>query len=385
MAALVASAAVVCVVAWLTVNVVCNYDGSLTGLYCTGAHASLPPELDGSHTYRIHGSAGYDGQFYHLIAHDPLLQRGFLVHVDNPRLRWRRIGVPALAALAAGGDDRYVDRCYVAVQLAFVFLGVFWLSLFAQLRARHPAWGLAFLLVPAVAVSLDRMTVDLALAALSVGLVYCVAARNSARTDWRLYSILCAVPLVRETGMMLVVAWCLYSALRKEWREAALGAACAVPALAWWGFVASRTPSDGTPWLSTYPFSGIIEETLYGASATGSTLWMKAASWFEAFALGGIWLALALCGYLAWKRRAGLLEVTAVVFALFAGTLGKADIWSSAYAAGRTLSPLLIVLALLALERRSRAFALPLLLVLPRIVLQYEAQLRLALRSFNGA
>ena len=98
-------------------------------------------------------------------------------------------------------------------------------------------------------------------------------------------------------------------------------------------------------------------------------------------ALAGIWIALLLAGTLAWKRLLGLVEVTAILFAAFAGFLGKIDIWSSAYATGRTMSPLLLMLGLLALRERRVLFALPLLLVLPRIALQYEAQLRNALRS----
>jgi len=70
----------------------------------------------------------------------------------------------------------------------------------------------------------------------------------------------------------------------------------------------------------------------------------------------------------------------AIVFAAFAAMLGLV-IWNAAYATGRTMSPLLILLGLLALKERRIAFALPLLLVLPRIALQYEAQLRGALRA----
>ena len=88
-----------------------------------------------------------------------------------------------------------------------------------------------------------------------------------------------------------------------------------------------------------------------------------------------------LACYLAWKRRTGLIEVSAVLFALFASMLSKTDIWASAYGTGRILSPLLVLLALLALKERRIAFALPLLLFLPRIALQYEAQLRGALRG----
>ena len=48
--------------------------------------------------------------------------------------------------------------------------------------------GLLFLLVPAVLVSIDRMTIDLPLAALCVGLVH--YAEDNAR-HWRVYCILC--------------------------------------------------------------------------------------------------------------------------------------------------------------------------------------------------
>src|ERR1700693_1729107 len=127
--------------------------------------------MDGSRTSRVKDDVGYDGQFYRPIAHDPLIRRGFAAYVDNPSLRWRRIGVPGLAALLAFGNDGAVDFTYAAVQLVFVLLGAFWLARYAQDRHEHAAWGLAFLLIPAVAVSLDRMTIDLALGALKIGVI----------------------------------------------------------------------------------------------------------------------------------------------------------------------------------------------------------------------
>jgi hypothetical protein len=45
------------------------------------------------------------------------------------------------------------------------------------------------------------------------------------------------------------------------------------------------------------------------------------------------------------------------------------------------MSPLLIVLLLIALRDRRPVFAIPLLLILPRIALQYEAQLRGVIRG----
>ena len=374
----VAALALLCALAWVVFNVQFNCGGHLSGLFWTGAKVPLPPELDASRTFRVPDPVGYDGQYYRLAAHDPLIRRGLISYADNPRLRWRRIGVPGLAALVSLGSDRLLDFVYLAIELVFVFVGAYWLSSYSERLGARAVWGLAFLLIPAVAVSLDRMTVDLPLAALCVGLVLYVA--HGERPEWPVYAVLAAVPLVRETGMVLVAGWCLYSALRRQWRATVLGAACGLPAVSWWAYVHSRTPADGTRWLSTYPFSGIIERTLQGVTDPTYTWWLRAAAGFEELALAGIWLALVLAAYLAWKRRFGLIEATAILFAVFTAALGKLDIWSSAYATGRTMSPLLIMLGLLGLRERRAVFALPLLMMVPRIALQYEAQIRNAIR-----
>jgi hypothetical protein len=60
----------------------------------------LPPELEAG-TYHVHGG-GYDGQFYRLLAHDPLLQEGYAQYADAPQLRFRRILVPFSELLTSG-------------------------------------------------------------------------------------------------------------------------------------------------------------------------------------------------------------------------------------------------------------------------------------------
>jgi hypothetical protein len=85
-----------------------------------------------------------------------------------------------------------------------------------------------------------------------------------------------------------------------------------------------------------------------------------------------MWLALALAFYLAWKRRWKFIEITVILFAVFEAALGRFDLWSSAYATGRTMAPLLILLALLAFQKLRLLYALPLLLFVPRVALQYE-------------
>jgi len=374
----VASVACIVAAAWLALNIAGAYDGDWSGLFYTGSEASLPSDLE-AHTRRVDDPTGYDGQFYHLLAHDPLMRRGFTDHIDNLSLRWRRIGVPALAYLLAAGNDDYIDYTFVAIQLVFVFFGAFWLSRYAELQCRHAAWGLAFLLLPAVLVSLDRMTVDLPLAALCVAFALYAASTN--RTA--LYTVLAVAPLVRETGIILTAGWFVHAALRRDRRAMVLSAATAVPAIAWWGYVRSQTWADGTNWYGAYPLSGIIERTIAGSGIPPLSSWLQTAAILEEVANAGMWLAFALAGYLAWKRSTGYLELTAILFALFASMLGRLDIWTSAYAAGRTMSPLLLLLGLLALRGRSWVFAAPLLLMLLRIALQYQAQLKAALQGWS--
>jgi hypothetical protein len=78
----------------------------------------------------------------------------------------------------------------------------------------------------------------------------------------------------------------------------------------------------------------------------------------------------------------GVLENSAYVFAIAAIWLGKADIWGGAYEFGRTLSPLFIMLGLLAIRDKTRFFLAPVICILPRILLQFEPQMRGILRSF---
>jgi hypothetical protein len=70
-------AAVAAAAAWLWLRVTFEYDGNVTGLYYSGGTAATPPQLAGEAIYQIAGDRGYDAQFYHYVAHDPLLSRGW--------------------------------------------------------------------------------------------------------------------------------------------------------------------------------------------------------------------------------------------------------------------------------------------------------------------
>ena len=110
--------AVVIALAWQAFAVNANYKGNWTALLCSGDRFPTPPALAFEHVYHFANSSGYDGQFYHFVAHDTLIERGMSAYIDAPSLHYGRILVPAMASLVAFGLDRRVDVSYFAVILS---------------------------------------------------------------------------------------------------------------------------------------------------------------------------------------------------------------------------------------------------------------------------
>jgi len=361
---------------WLTVHA--NYQAKWNAIFCTGAELKQPPELADEHIYLFADSQGYDGQMYHYVAHDPFFVRGFDAYLDAPRMRYRRILVPLAAHVLALGQDRRIDAAYFAVLLAAVFLGGYWLSVYCSMLAYQPAWGLAFLLVPATLISMDRATVDVLLVALCIAFAICVA-RGS---RWLLYAALVAAPLVRETGLLLVAGYFVWLGSKRKMRQAVLYATAALPALGWYLFVLLNTESDAFAGLSSIPFQGIAQRILTPYKYQFAA-WIGAISTvLDYIALAGILLAVALAVRMALRREWGATEATTYAFALLAIFLYSPGAWTEVYAFGRTLSPLLLLVGLGAFAKRNWLYALPLALVVPRTAIQLAPQAGGILRHF---
>ncbi len=348
-----------------------NYQGNWTALFQTGPRRPTPPELESENIYKFEKTRGYDGQFYHYVAHDPLLTKGFSKHVDDPRLRWRRILVPGLAFLAAGGQQQWVDAAYLGVTLFFVFLGTYWLARYCCQQGTHPVWGLGFLVVPAVAISVERLTVDVALAALCVGF-----AVNAVRPSWRLVGILALAPLARETGIGLVLASGLSSLMKRSRGLTAAVFVSTLPGLVWLiGFVNPRTRPDPFPWLSWYPFQGILDRTLRFPGQLVPDDVAAGAALLDYVAVLGMWLALAQALMLLRSGKPDPVKLAMATYGLLVIFVGIPRVWSEAFAFGRVFSPLLIFLGLQAIRSRSLWLLLPLGLVTLRVAAQLGAQL----------
>ena len=358
-----------CLFLWQALTVHYNYSGNWTGLFCTGALYAPPPLPE--KLYIFPNSVGYDGQAYHYIAHDPFFLRGFARNIDSPRLRYRRILVPALAFLLAGGQDRAIDVAYMSVVLGFVLLGAYWLGRFGTLNGYGPWLGLAFALVPAVLVSIDRLTVDVALAACCAG--FALYSRQWA--PWKLYGVLVAAALSRETGLLLVAAGVLWLLVERRARPAILFATAALPAAGWYLFVDLHTAPTRFWFLTPVLLSGLLGRAFNPEVPAASSAIRFLATALDLLALAGIAGALAWAALRAIRRVLTPLTVAIFLFALLALFLAPGDLWSDVYSFGRTLTPLLLLCALDGLSEGRKWPALAMIAVDPRIGLMMGGQI----------
>ena len=374
---------VAAVLAWWTLMVYSTYGGNWTALYCTGSRTTLPGALRPENTYVFPDSWGYDGQFYHFIAHDPWLTRGLLPSVNNPPLRWRRILVSALAWTLAAGRDAWIDPALYLVVLGFVFLGGYWLTQYFEARGAPAWWGVAFLLSPATLITLDRIVVDIAVTALCCGfLVYAHAGRRGA-----LWGVLAAMVLARETGLVLLAGWCLWLIARREHRRVAFFAAAAAPAGAWWLWVARHTPYYGMPgWGLSLPPARLIDALRRPLEYPLSPWENHLVHAFDYLAVAGSILAVALAVRAAWRVHGHLRFVIPALGVLGIALTGTApvDVFQDVFSHARLLSPLTLFLVAEGLPRRDWLSGAPIAAAAPRIGLMHAVHLLRIVRALHA-
>lgn len=314
-----------------------NYGGNWTGLFCIAPHMPVPDFLRSERLYIFQGTQGYDGQVFHLIAHDPWMKRGSPAAIAGAEFRYQRIFVPALTWVLALGRDEYIHAAYVAVILGFAFAGVFWLARLARLRGLHPAWGLAFIAVPATITSLDRMTADIALAAFCVGFVL------YAESLWAVAILACAA-LTRETAVPIVAGYCLYLLTRLQIARSIAAACALLPAGAWFLYVNRGIARSGAvAYLDWIPLYGFLERVVHPAEYPLSGWRAGVAISLDFIALAGVALMLIAVARLAIGARWTACSAAIYILAIPVVFLSSRDVWEDAYNFGRVLSPLLFL------------------------------------------
>jgi hypothetical protein len=353
-AVLVGVCALLAVWTWMFLTVQYNYGGNWTGLYLIGPRTPVPPSIPAERLYIFPNSSGYDGQSYHVMAHDPWMRRSTPAQVEIETFRYARILVPALAWALALGQDRWIDPAYYTVILAFVFLGAYWTAGCAARASLHPAWGLAFLLSPATLTSLDRMTVDIALAAWCAAFVLCVSSeKGSNGARWKVIAVLACALLTRETAWILFAAYEVFLLVRRRFGDAWFTATAAIPAIAWHFYIAARTRERAIPpgALGWIPGAGFWDRLRHPAVYDLTPSMAHLAVAFDYLALAGVALAVAIAIRILVAGVAGREPTTAHAYAIFGFALTAIFLvpgggWDDAYAFGRIFAPLLVLIAM---------------------------------------
>ena len=364
-----ALAAASMIVLWQWTTVTANYGGSWSALFCTGSMVRHPPLVSLEHTYVFANSTGYDGQEYHYAAHDPFLRTGLKHYIDDARLRYRRILVPLLAYTLALGRSAWIDSAYELVSLFSIGLGVYWSCRFTMEAGLSPYWGLLFLMFPAIPITVDRMVIDGALAALTVGfLVYA-----NQTPSWKIVAILACAAVTRETGFLLILAYSVSLVSHRDFRHAWIALLSAVPALAWCCYVQANTQAQ--PYAASFvPLSAIVRVLTHPWTYPASIPLVGAVLTADYLALFGVILAFALAFVVFIRFPAGPIQAAAVLFAAMGVVLQRTDHWQNVYDFGRVYTPLLLLLASLAVRQRKLWLLVPVALMLPRIAAQFVPQ-----------
>jgi len=354
---------------WQFATVHFNYGDNWTALFNTAPDWKRPEFLASENVYTFPaGSLGYDGQMYHFIAHDPWMRRGAIAAMDDPALRYRRILVPALAWALALGRDSAVHATYVSMILGFVFLGVYWLARAIEDRGRHPAWGLMFVIMPATLVSMDRMTVDVALAALTAGFVLYSNSR------WKILPILACAALTRETGLLLTAGYGVFLLSRRRFADLLWTAATILPAMLWYVYVLGQTPPETPAGIAgLIPLAGWIERVAHPAVYPLPRWQALAAVELDYVALAGVALMWGHAAWLAWTRRWNARAAAIYVFAVAIVFIGSRSVWEDAFGYGRVVTPLMVLLA--AEDPQPRLAFGPVVLIDARIGLNFLRQI----------
>jgi hypothetical protein len=211
----------------------------------------------------------YDGQFYYFMAYDPFLSRyrrepdKYLWFIDEPAYRYGRIGYSLLVRIFSWGRPGLYPETMIWILLASYFVGVFFLARILVFFGQSPLWALLYLLVPGFHLSLHFALPEPLAAAFLLAGSYFYLKRKLLPAS----AFLAASLLVRETGILLVLAFAAFELLKNKNIRATLVLGCAlVPLGLWRGFITARLfPVYGWKTLAfspgdfTLPFLGIAD------------------------------------------------------------------------------------------------------------------------------
>jgi hypothetical protein len=348
---------------WLFLTTHYLHNGNWTSVFYTGALRGVPADLAKTENiYLFPKVAGYDGQQYHLIAHDLFDKKGYDSFLDQPRARRLRILIPALAALFSFGNSDGLHFAYIAIVVFSFYLGAFWLARWSGASGFSSAWGLLFLIMPATLVSLLFMTVDGTLGALAIGFIW-YAKRQSTVA---LYILLVCAALTREMGFFFIAGYCLWLLSQRQLKRAIVFGTAGIPALLWYYYVIIHTGTSKMEWFSPIPFLGVWRGIVGHWNYPPGQQFLLV---LDFVAMAGMLLAFVFAFYYFVKRETrNATTYMSLVFLVFATFMCNEYVWPEVNGYGRYYTSLLLVIATTGMLRGNWWTLLPTALVDLRIL-----------------
>ncbi|MCX6997629.1 MAG: hypothetical protein NTV49_11210 [Kiritimatiellaeota bacterium] len=293
---------------------------SITGFYRIGDVRPPPPALAGRDAMIYPRQAGYDGQYFLVLALDPWLrQPGTTAALDHPQYRCRRLLFPLLGRLAALGQPAAVPYALPLLNALAAILLV-WVAARYLERGGASGWNALFMLgILGVWEVLMLTTADLLASLCLVATLYALRCERPATAALTL-ALAC---LTREVMLLVWLVLLAVSLPERRWRRWAWLLTAAAPAAAWNLYVLSTVP----------PGVGQLGERLFFqtplAAVTTTVARLAAGGWgaknlFEIYAFALLPLALiALLAAASLARRrpeARLIGGYALLLAVMFGT-----------------------------------------------------------------
>jgi hypothetical protein len=310
------------------------------------------------------------------MAHDPLDRTDIGRAVPDPPCAIRVL-LPGMAHILAMGHPEWVDASLLLCNLVFLGLGAYWLARLLKRAGVHQLFATLYVMVPVAIISLDRMVVDVPMA--SLALAFAVYLDSDWNAPWKLYLVLAAAALCRETGFLLFAAYAIRLLTLRRYRQIAIFATALLPAVPWICWVRRVIPGGDVVGLRVLvPVWGMLQAVLHPrhyAFSAPVVAAIQALWWLQ---LGGIVLAIVLA-----FRRVRELGKDAIVNACFLwacfAIMLPPGVYDDPFAGSRILAPLLMFQFL----EGGVLSRLPLLLVTPRVWLELTPQVLGILRGLG--
>lgn len=331
-----------------------KFDKNYTGFACIGDRHPAPGFIS-EDAFVLKNSDGYDGHFFYLIAHDPLMTTAAPQFIDAPAYRYQRILYPSLSKLLTLGHPELLPYTLVAVNILAILGGSYFIYLFIQkaglnpwLTLFYPFFG-GFLLC-----TLRDLSDPVALCFLTSSFYY-----SEQQKPFFLSLCLALMLLSREFFMIFIPFFLLDTLwLRPSKKQSASVLFSLLPLLLWEGYIYHRlgvVPFTAGTGNFSFPLQGFLETTLPLFLTPGGF----SEKIYRLVTVFSILASVFTAGFALWKKR----ELLSFCFALctllpfFLSGLVWVEFWSY----GRVLLPFHLTTLLTAIRHKTTFFWIPLI------------------------